>query len=58
MYHKTARPWEEQTWMASPKDGESKTVTVVEPERDNFSGLYDAHGNKLYKPQTRIGFIK
>ena len=58
MYHKTERPWNEQRWMMAPKEGQSVTCTAIETEKDNFTGLYDQNGVKLYRKSEPLGFVK
>lgn len=35
---------------------DSPNVTVFEPERSSFSGLYDAEGNELHVEREPMGF--
>jgi len=58
MYHRTMRPWHDNSWLQQPVDVQRNSVTVAEQDPDTFSGLYDAHGNKLHKQQNKMGFIK
>ena len=32
------------------------TATVHEQERETWTGLYDANGNKLHRPREPIGY--
>lgn len=47
--------WRESdgAWYA---DGEPRTITVEEDERDTFSGLYDANGDELHSVRPKMGF--
>lgn len=37
-------------------EGEPRTITVEEDDRDTFSGLYDASGEELHHVRPRMGF--
>lgn len=58
MYHRTARPWEEQKWFMAPNDGSPQSITVKEQEVDTFSGLYDVNGVALHRQKEKMGFVK
>jgi hypothetical protein len=56
-YHRTYPKYDEPSWMKSPSEGYKQTITTIE-EEDDFSGLFDADGRKLYRFKSKIGFVK
>lgn len=53
------RPVKPKSWWDDGADlyaDEPRTMIVEEVERDDWSGLYDANGNKLMRPRQAIGF--
>lgn len=58
MYHKTVRPWEEQTWLMAPSEGSAVSISVQEKDVDTFSGLYDVNGVPLHRQKEKLGFVK
>lgn len=57
-FHRTTPPHKEKEddWLYVPQDGYSPSPLFHESEEDNFSGLYDANGDRLYKEPRRVGF--
>ncbi|ADP72692.1 hypothetical protein Rvan_3512 [Rhodomicrobium vannielii ATCC 17100] len=45
-----------EDWFYDYEQGSGQTLTVHEQEKELFTGLFDAQGNKLYRERQPIGF--
>ncbi|MBT3071209.1 hypothetical protein KKP04_10030 [Rhodomicrobium sp. Az07] len=45
-----------EDWFYDYEQGNGQTLTVHEQEKELFTGLFDAKGNKLYRERQTIGF--
>lgn len=53
---KPRQTWiEDDEWIDPPVM--PSTMTVHEDDDDGFTGLYDAHGNPLYRVKRPMGFV-
>ena len=53
--HKDKSWWYEEPDVPHTKI-ERMSIRVEEDERDNWTGLYDAAGRKLFRPSIKFGF--